>query len=157
MRAKDSSDAACLGQSVSCVASVVWARERHNTIRCASTVATSFKSATLWLYGKSLLVGHASGCHQLPERSFFIGTRKLPVCARCTGIFFGGIGTTLTFLIAAPLTPPSVLTATFLLVPLIVDGTTQLLTRYESTNLRRFITGVAFSIGIVSLLIHLFS
>lgn len=120
-------------------------------------MATSFKSASLWLYGKSLIVGHASGCHQLPERSFFIGQRKFPVCARCTGILVGGVGTVLTFLIAAPLTPPSILIATLLLMPLIVDGTTQLFTRYESTNLRRFITGVAFSIGIVSLLIHLFS
>lgn len=120
-------------------------------------MATSFKSATLWLYGKSLLIGHASGCHQLPERSFFAGKRKFPLCARCTGILAGGVGTALTLLTAAPLTPPSILIATLLLAPLIVDGTTQLFTRYESTNLRRFITGVLFSIGGISLLIHLFS
>ena len=29
-------------------------------------------------------------CHQLPERSFFIEGRQLPVCARCTGLYLSG-------------------------------------------------------------------
>ena len=29
-------------------------------------------------------------CHQLPERSFFIDGRQLPVCARCTGLYISG-------------------------------------------------------------------
>ncbi len=29
-------------------------------------------------------------CHQLPDRSFFIDGRQLPVCARCTGLYLGG-------------------------------------------------------------------
>lgn len=30
-------------------------------------------------------------CHQLPDRSFFIDGRQLPVCARCTGLYLGGL------------------------------------------------------------------
>jgi uncharacterized membrane protein len=29
-------------------------------------------------------------CHQLPERSFFLGGQPLPVCARCTGLYLSG-------------------------------------------------------------------
>jgi uncharacterized membrane protein len=40
------------------------------------------------ILGKADLVGYAI-CHQLPERSFIIGGRQLPLCARCTGTFLG--------------------------------------------------------------------
>jgi uncharacterized membrane protein len=30
-------------------------------------------------------------CHQLADRSFFIDGRQLPVCARCTGLYLGGV------------------------------------------------------------------
>jgi uncharacterized membrane protein len=36
---------------------------------------------------------HAVGgviCHQLPDRSFLIDGRQLPVCARCTGLYLSG-------------------------------------------------------------------
>ena len=29
-------------------------------------------------------------CHQLPERSFFLDSRQLPVCARCAGLYLSG-------------------------------------------------------------------
>ena len=29
-------------------------------------------------------------CHQLPDRSFFVDGRQLPVCARCTGLYLSG-------------------------------------------------------------------
>ena len=33
-------------------------------------------------------IGHVV-CHQLPLRSFHLWSASLPVCARCTGIYFG--------------------------------------------------------------------
>jgi uncharacterized membrane protein len=29
-------------------------------------------------------------CHQLPDRSFFLDGRQLPVCARCAGLYLSG-------------------------------------------------------------------
>ena len=37
---------------------------------------------------KANLVGY-SICHQIPERSFFLGGLRLPLCARCTGTYTG--------------------------------------------------------------------
>lgn len=48
-----------------------------------------------WLYftppgllGKADAVGYAV-CHRIAERSFFIGDRQTPLCARCTGMYLG--------------------------------------------------------------------
>ena len=30
-------------------------------------------------------------CHQLPDRSFVLAGRQLPVCARCTGLYLSGV------------------------------------------------------------------
>jgi uncharacterized membrane protein len=30
-------------------------------------------------------------CHQLPDRSFFVSGTQWPVCARCTGLYLGGV------------------------------------------------------------------
>jgi len=37
---------------------------------------------------KANLVGYAI-CHQIPDRSFHIAGRRLPLCARCTGTYLG--------------------------------------------------------------------
>ena len=58
---------------------------------------------TVWSYnappgllGKLDAVGYAI-CHRIGERSFHIGNRQLPLCARCTGEFYAA-GITLLFL-----------------------------------------------------------
>ena len=42
------------------------------------------------LLGKADAVGYAI-CHRIPERSFFLNGRQLPLCARCTGTFLGAM------------------------------------------------------------------
>lgn len=42
------------------------------------------------LLGKADVVGYGI-CHRIPERSFFLNGRQLPLCARCTGTFLGAL------------------------------------------------------------------
>jgi uncharacterized membrane protein len=48
------------------------------------------------LLGKADAIGYAI-CHRIDERSFHMGERQLPLCARCTGEFYAA-GLTLLFL-----------------------------------------------------------
>ncbi len=47
---------------------------------------------------------------------------------------------------------PPAWAAGLMMVPLIVDGFCQMLTPYESTNLRRLLTGILFGYGFAALL-----
>lgn len=87
------------------------------------------------------------GCHQKPERSFRYHGKQFPLCARCTGELAG-------ILICAILFwfwHPSLIISVIMMIPMLIDGFTQRFTTYESTNIRRFITGFLFGIGITSL------
>lgn len=44
--------------------------------------------------------------------------------------------------------------AAAILVPMVVDGFVQLLTKYESNNSRRFLTGLLFGFGLYTLFAH---
>ena len=62
----------------------------------------------VWLYttppgllGKADAIGYAI-CHRISERSFHIGDRQLPLCARCTGEFFAAGISLLFFALVSP-------------------------------------------------------
>lgn len=89
------------------------------------------------------------GCHQLSERSFHIGIRQFPLCARCTGIYLAlTIG-----LIASLVYLPSLLLCAIIMLPMVVDGFTQLLTSYESSNFKRLSTGLFFGYAVGSIIV----
>ncbi|MFD0827126.1 DUF2085 domain-containing protein [Neobacillus sp. M.A.Huq-85] len=91
-------------------------------------------------------------CHQLEERSLHASGETLSVCARDTGIYIG-IFSSLIYLHLTKrkksLTIPSVKTSLFLLlflVPLMIDGLGSYLHLFESSNIRRLLTGICFGL-----------
>lgn len=53
------------------------------------------------ILGKADAVGYAI-CHRIDERSFHIGNRQLPLCARCTGEFFSAAISLIFFSLVSP-------------------------------------------------------
>lgn len=86
--------------------------------------------------------GKYARCHQMPERSFFLGSYQFPLCARCTGIQIGRVLAVLLFpFVLLPLRTALILLP-LLMLPLPIDGLTQRFTKYRSNNLKRVITGI---------------
>ena len=89
------------------------------------------------------------GCHCRADRSFHYKGKQFPICARCTGEMIGMI----LFLVSCFFWMPPYWLCLVLMSPLIVDGFTQKLTRYESTNFRRVVTGLLFGYGLAGFFI----
>lgn len=87
------------------------------------------------------------GCHCREDRSFHYKGVKFPLCARCTGELAGIIGGMVIYTVFRLAWYGYLM----LMIPLIIDGFIQLKTQYQSTNTRRFITGVLFGYGLVSI------
>ncbi len=91
-------------------------------------------------------------CHRRPDRTFRIGGYYFPICARCTGIYTGGM---IFFILLRVLRPEysiyTVLAGLLMVIPTFIDGLTQLLGYRESNNRLRFTTGLVAGGGIVIL------
>lgn len=97
------------------------------------------------------VIGNKSGCHQLPERSFFINGKQFPVCARCTGVLFGQtiaiVSAFFSFHVKAIKLP------LFCIGIMGIDWGIQEMGLKESTNNRRFVTGILGGFGLFSIYI----
>ncbi|MBP3796583.1 MAG: DUF2085 domain-containing protein [Ruminococcus sp.] len=102
---------------------------------------TEERKERIWL--KAMEIGEKCGCHQLPERSFFIGRYQFPVCARCTGVLAGYLAG---ILIGIKKAIPIRLAAVFCGITL-ADWSLQRLEILESSNRRRLVTGFLGGIG----------
>ena len=91
--------------------------------------------------------GKLSGCHQLPERSFFIKGQQFPVCARCTGAFIGYIaGGILYFFIHI-----NIFLCLFFCLVMFIDWYIQYKKIFHSNNIRRVITGFLCGFGMIQI------
>lgn len=94
-------------------------------------------------------------CHGLPERSLALFGTTIPVCARCTGIYAGVLAGLALFPLISKLRERVMrMVALAALMPLAIDGLTQLSGLRESTNSLRIATGLiaglAFGLWILS-------
>lgn len=96
-------------------------------------------------------IGEHLGCHQMPERSFFYKGYQFPVCARCTGVILSSILAVIVF----AKKKISVVTCILMSSVMLIDWTIQRLGIKQSTNKRRFITGLIGGFGYATL--HLYA
>jgi uncharacterized membrane protein len=121
------------------------------------------------LLGKADVIGY-SICHRIVERSFILGGRPLPLCARCTGTFLGAVLGLATLLVlrrqrAARMPPPSVLGLLVLFVGFwAFDGLNSYLTLfpgaphlYEPQNWLRLTTGLLNGLALVTFVLPILS
>lgn len=99
------------------------------------------------IWEKLMVLGAKMGCHQRPDRSFFVCSKyQFPVCARCTGVILGYITAVCTVGISIPITVCLTLCSLMFL-----DWLIQFLGIRPSTNVRRLITGIMGGFGLLRL------
>ncbi len=87
------------------------------------------------------------GCHCRADRSFYFKDKKFPICARCTGELIGIILSIFLYRFYSF----SILVNIIVMIPMMIDGFFQLLTKYESNNFKRLVTGILFGYGFFNL------
>lgn len=137
--------------------------------RNARIAGIAFISIPIFILGTSVLctwaVAHGASpnwrmafrifCHGIPDRCFFLWGVPMPICARCTAIYIGLFAGLLAFA-AMPWLPEEPLRMVMYaaVLPLAVDGITQLLHLRMSNNTLRFgtglVAGLAFGLWVLS-------
>ena len=92
-------------------------------------------------------------CHQIPERSFYWGAVQFPVCARCTGLYLGGVvGMLAVAAIRRPLSPPAARRVVAIAaIPTALTVATAMLGWWDPANIWRFSFAVplGLTVGVV--------
>ena len=136
----------------------------------AGAVATAFLLLPPHsVQGKLNLLGYGI-CHQDPNRSFSVGGRQLPICARDTGTYLGSVATLAVVLFrkerrAAGLPSPVVLTALAVgFAFFAVDGLNSYASAlpwlpqlYTPDNRLRLLSGMGCGAGLAAVLMPLFN
>ncbi len=115
------------------------------------------------LLGKADAAGYAV-CHRIAARSFTIGDRQAPLCARCSGMYLGAlVGIVYLARFGKRSGMPSLKVSLVLVAFLVgfgIDGTNSYLHffpgapgLYEPGNLLRLITGTGIGLGLAAILV----
>lgn len=94
--------------------------------------------------------GARLGCHQKPERSFFINGYQFPVCARCTGVLISSTAACIIFIFKRI----SLKYCIFMCAIMFFDWFIQRIGIRESTNIRRLLTGLVGGFGFMTLQLY---
>lgn len=123
--------------------------KRKPSIRISRNAWLVFNEQAFFEDGYRVLtmLGEMSGCHRMPERSFFWHGKQFPVCARCTGAFVGYVFGAVVY----PFFRVSVITAGLFCALMFLDWLVQRLDILPSTNLRRLITGLLCGFALMQL------
>ena len=105
------------------------------------------------LWKKLMDFGGRIGCHQMPERSFFIKGYQFPVCARCTGVLIGELITIILIILGIEI---NVFWSVTLLLIMGLDWFIQYINLVISNNIRRLITGTLGGVGLTFMYYHFF-
>jgi uncharacterized membrane protein len=102
----------------------------------------------LVLLGQAIFFAYRATCHQMPSRSFFIAGHQMAWCERDAAIWMSFLLWGLLFsLVRRRLKPMSVRWYAVFILPMAIDGTTQLFGFRESTWELRVITGTLFALA----------
>jgi len=105
------------------------------------------------LLSHSIYRAYSHICHQYDSRSLHLCGCKLPVCARCSGIYFGFLIGSIGILWARRGWGGRTLRAWgILLVPMLFDVLLNITGVHNSTILTRMLTGLFFGIGAAMIL-----
>ena len=84
-------------------------------------------------------------CHQLPERSYFLGGYQFAVCSRCTGLYAGFAFTLLLYPLIRSLkttTMPPRFVLLLAALPMAIDFSVTFFGFWENTHTSRLLTGL---------------
>ena len=102
---------------------------------------------------KLMEFGNKLGCHQMPERSFFINSWQFPICARCTGVVIGEIFAIILLIFRCNI---PILYLLLLLIPMGIDWGLQYIKICISSNIRRLITGILGGLSLTIIYYNIF-
>lgn len=109
------------------------------------------KDSGIKIYEFLFTVGSLTGCHQLPQRSFFVKGRQFPLCARCTGVL---IGQAISVSLALCKVILPIWAAVLGMLVMLIDWVLQYFSIWTSCNVRRLVTGVLGGLGYAGLLVR---